>query len=464
MSLDTYYQSPFSSRYGSTQMREIWSEQNKRLAWRKLWVALAEVQQSFGLVTEAQVNDLRQHQDQIDLHRSLEIEEEIQHDLMAEVRAYAEQCKVGGGIIHLGATSVDIKDNTIIHQVSQALDQVEIKLGAVLEELVDLIKQHADTVVIAYTHLQPAEPSTLGYRFSLYAQDLFEDLLELKKIKQTLKGKGFKGAVGTGASYIELVGSDRFDDFESALSERLGFTFYDVVSQTYPRKQDYRLLNALSGIGASIHKLAFDLRVLQVPSIGEWEEPRKDSQVGSSAMPFKRNPILAEKINSLARLLAQYPRVAWDNAAHSLLERTLDDSANRRVILPEAFLAVDELLVTTQRILSGIKLNVKGMKANLETYGPFAAVEIILMALVKAGADRQEMHERLRVLSMAAWRAIQEGQKNPLIPSIKDNEIIKQYLSETVIDQLVDYHKYTGNAEMKAIGFAEKIEAFLAGD
>ena len=295
------YQSPLSWRYASEEMRKIWSETNKRLMWRKLWVALAQTQSEFGLVKPEQVEDLRTHADQVDIPRALEIEAEIHHDLMAEVRTYAEQCSVGKGIIHLGATSMDIEDNADALRLRQSLDLILEKLTGLLDLLAEKMTAYADTPIIAFTHLQPAEPSTLGYRLAFYAQDLLADWQQLSRIRAEIKGKGFKGAVGTGASYAELIGTDQLETFEKRLSQLLDLPFFPVANQTYPRKQDYFVISALAGMGASLYKFAFDLRLLQSPTIGEWSEPFAEKQVGSSAMPFKRNPINAEKINSLAR-------------------------------------------------------------------------------------------------------------------------------------------------------------------
>ncbi len=236
----------------------------------------------------------------------------------------------------------------------------------------------------------------------------------LASLRSNLRGKGFLGAVGTGAAYAELIGLEALPAFQTRLSEQLDLPFFPVATQVYPRKQDYQVVSALAGLGASLYKFAFDLRILQSPPIGEWSEPFGRQQVGSSAMPFKRNPINAEKIDSLARQLAQMPRLAWDNAAHSLLERTLDDSANRRVLLPESCLLVDELLHTTSRVLAGLQIDQAAMLRNLAEYGPFAAIERVLMALGKAGADRQAMHERLRQHALDAWEALRAGQPNPL--------------------------------------------------
>ncbi|MBU1659975.1 MAG: adenylosuccinate lyase [Chloroflexi bacterium] len=455
------YLSPYTWRYSSPEMRRIWSEAHKRRLWRRIWVALAEVQLEFGLVKSAQVADLRAHADQVDMPRALEIESHIHHDLMAEVKTFAGQCPVGGGIIHLGATSVDVKDNATALQIRESLDLVVDCLRDLLGILARKIDRYAATPLMAFTHLQPAEPSTLSYRLAQYAQDLLADWENLARVRSELRGKGFKGAVGTSASYAELLDLENLPKFEALLSKILELPFYPVTTQTYPRKQDYRILTALAGLGASLYKFAFDLRILQSPPIGELAEPFGSQQVGSSAMPFKRNPIRAEKINSLARLLAQFPRTAWDNAAHSLLERTLDDSANRRTILPEAFLIADELLHITKDIVVGLVVDESAMIRNLAIYGPFAATERVLMALGKAGADRQEMHARLRQHSLAAWDAIRTGDPNPLAGLIAHDPEILRYLPEHELRALMDASLYFGDAPRRAAAFVGTINAKL---
>ncbi len=444
------YQSPYSWRYGSEAMRRIWSEHNKRLLWRKIWVALAEAQAEFGLVTPEQVADLKRQAENIDIPRSLEIENEIQHDLMAEIRAFAEQCPVGGGIIHLGATSMDIVDNADALRVKQSLLLLRRALAALILSLLERVEAHAETPIIALTHIQPAEPSTLGYRFSVYAQDLLADWEQISQIDETYLGKGFKGAVGTAAGYVDLVGSENFARFERILSEKLGIKFFPVTTQTIPRKQDLHLMNALASLGASLYKFAFDLRILQSPPFGELSEPFREKQVGSSAMPFKRNPVNAEKINSLARLLAQFPRLAWDNAAHSLLERTLDDSANRRTHLPEAFLVGDELLAVTQRVVGGLVIDEAAIRRNLLAYAPFAATERVMLSAVKNGADRQQAHEIIRQHAMQAWQEIQAGEPNPLEIAISQDAYFRQFLTQEEIHTLFDATRHTGIAADRA--------------
>jgi adenylosuccinate lyase len=457
-SFDTYA-SPFSWRYASPEMRWLWSETSKRLLWRQVWLALAKVQAEFGLVSLEQVNDIEAHIQDINMDRAMEIESQIRHDLMAELRTFAEQCPIGGGVLHLGATSMDIEDNADTLRIRQALNLILPKIRSLLLVLADKIDQYAATPVMAFTHLQPAEPTTLGYRFASYAQDLLADWQNLTQISTSVRGKGFKGAVGTAASYAELFGTDHLSEFESRLSQHLHLPFFDIATQTYPRRQDYIVISALASVGAVLYKFAFDLRILQSPPIGELAEPFGRLQVGSSAMPFKRNPIQAEKIDSLARYLAQMPVVAWNNAAHSLLERTLDDSANRRTLLPEAFLIVDELLQSTQKIIEGLRVNPHAIQRDLDIYGPFASTERLLMALGKAGADRQEMHERLRVHALAAWERVQSGQPNPLLKLLSEEVAFTPYLTSEQILDLLRVEEYVGNAPERARNLATTIRS-----
>lgn len=427
--------SPFTWRYGTEEMRRVWSEAHKRRLWRRIWVALAGAQAEAGLVTAAQVEDLRAHEDQIDWERAQEIEEALRHDLMAEVRTYAEQCPVGGAIIHLGATSMDVEDNADALRLRQALGLIRERLAAALLALAERIDAEADTMMMAYTHIQPAEPTTLGYRLSQYGQDLLEDLGAVDALLPAIRGKGFKGAVGTSASYAHLLEGRGMTpaELEARIMARLDLEAFPVATQTYPRKMDYQILAVLAGIAQSAYKFALDLRLQQSPMFGELAEPFGRQQVGSSAMPFKRNPINSESICSLARYVADLPRAAWDNAAHSMLERTLDDSANRRTLLPEAFLAVDEILSRLRRLVAGLRIGREAIRRNLDTYGPFAATEPLLMALAQAGADRQEMHERIRQCSMEAWAAVQEGRANPLANLLAaDPEIVAHLAPEAV--------------------------------
>jgi len=465
------YLSPFTWRYGSDNMRQVWSETHKRQLWRQLWVALAEAQQTIGLVTQPQVDDLRAHMAKIKIDRAIEIEAEIHHDLMAEVKTFAEQCPVGGGIIHLGATSMDIEDNADALRLRESLDLILSRLMTLLTELAGQIERWAHTPIIAFTHLQPAEPSTLGYRLAQYGFDLLTDLMELRRVRDGIKGKGFKGAVGTSASYQELL--DAFaegkDDapvwnaakFEAQIMAAIGLEPFPVATQTYPRKQDWLVLNSLAGVAGSLYKFAFDLRLLQAPSLGEWAEPFGRHQVGSSAMPFKRNPINAENIDSLARFVASLPRVAWDNAAHSLLERTLDDSANRREVFPTAFLATDEILRRGTRLIRDLRVDESALARNLEKFGTFAATERVLMRAVQAGANRQEMHEIIREHSLTGWAALAEGGANPLPDQLSGDERITKYLNPEQVIALLDATLYVGDAPERALSLANQIKAAL---
>jgi adenylosuccinate lyase len=472
------YLSPFTWRYGSEEMRQIWSEVHKRQLWRRLWVALAEAQQSVGLVSPAQVADLRAHASLIDMARAAAIEAEIHHDLMAEVKTYAEQCPMGGGVIHLGATSMDIEDNADALRLRESLKLVEAKLATLLEALAGQIERWAETPIIAFTHLQPAEPSTLGYRLAQYGFDLLTDLTEVGRVRAGIRGKGFKGAVGTSASYHELLTpafsqsatepaasnevAERATQVEAQIMAVLGLEAFPVATQTYPRKQDWLVVNTLAGIAGSLYKFAFDLRLLQAPSLGEWAEPFGRKQVGSSAMPFKRNPINAENIDSLARFIATLPRVTWDNAAHSLLERTLDDSANRREVLPAAFLATDEILRRATRLVRDLQVDETAIARNLEKYGTFAATERVLMAVVKAGADRQVMHEIIREHSLVAWAEVAAGRANPLPPRLAADEQITRFLPTEQVAYLMDATHYVGDAPLRAKNLAAEIRTKLS--
>lgn len=459
---DTYL-SPMTWRYGSAAMRQVWSEVEKRRLWRRVWLALATAQAEAGLVTPAQVADLAAYVDAVDIDAAHAIEAEIHHDLMAEIRVFAGQATVGGPIIHLGATSQDIEDNADALRLRAALDLILIEVAGLLTELADQIDAYADLVCMAYTHLQPAEPTTIGYRLAQTAQDVLADYTTLKSVRATLRGKGFKGAVGTSASYTELLqGTDTSAaELETRALAELGLTAFPVTTQVYPRKQDWQVLNALAGLAQSVHKFAFDVRVLQSPVFGEWAEPFGRLQVGSSAMPFKRNPIHSEKINSLARYVASLPTVLWHDAATSLLERTLDDSANRRLVLPDAFLATDEIVRTTRRIVRGLRVDTGAITRQLTVYGVFAATERVLMAVVRAGGDRQTTHEVIRRHSLAAWAALQANQPNPLADLLAHDPAITRYLSPEAIQHLLDATAYVGDAAERARRQATEVRLAL---
>lgn len=460
---DTYL-SPSTWRYGSAEMRTIWSERHKRILMRRVWVALATAQHEAGLVSAEQLTDLRAHAADVDIDRALAIERETRHDVMAEIRTYAEQCPIGGGIIHWGATSADVNDNVNALRLREAARLVAQRLRALLVALADKIEATAHTPVMAHTHIQPAEPTTLGYRFAVYAQDVFEDWQDVTRLVATLRGKGFKGAVGTQASYAELLRDTQTtpEAMEARAMAELDLPCFPITTQTYTRRQDLRVMTVLASVGATLHKLAMDFRVLQSPPFGEWAEPFGRKQVGSSAMPFKRNPINMENVCSLARFVAAMPAVAWDNASQAILERSLDDSANRRVMFPEAFLLTDEIVRRMIRVISGMVLDEQAMARNLATYGPFAATERVLMALVAAGADRQTSHEWLREHSLAAWATLREGAaSNPLLGHIVADPRMGRYLTPTQLRALMHADAHTGTAAARALALAAQIRSHL---
>jgi adenylosuccinate lyase len=316
---------------------------------------------------------------------------------------------------------------------------------------------------MGFTHLQPAEPTTVGYRLAQYGQDLLLDWDEVRRVRQGIRGKGIKGAVGTSASYAELLRGYPVTaaDLERRVMEILDLRAFPVTTQTYPRKQDWFVLNALAGLAGSLSKMMLDLRLLQSPPVGEWSEAFHSKQVGSSAMPFKRNPVTAEKINSLGRWVAGLPRLAWDNAALSLLERTLDDSANRRLLFPAAFLALDEMLMASRDVIEKLNVYPEALARNLSRYGTFAAVERLLMALGRAGADRQEMHERLRLSSMEAWAQIGAGGENPLPDLLSADERITAYLPASEVRALLNAGTYVGDAPQRAQALAAEIRVVV---
>lgn len=453
------YQSPFSTRYGSKEMRTLWSEHARRVIWRRIWIAVAEVQSVAGLISEGQLEELVENAHAIDLKRASEIEAEIGHDLVAEIRTFAEQCPTGGEVLHWGLTSEDVKDNGEVIRQRTALGILIRQLRDLLLAFAVKIEEHADLVVMGYTHLQPAEPTTLGYRLGMYAQDLMNCLDALIRLHASLKGKGIRGAVGTAAPFVELFEGTEMDaeTFEDEVMGRLGIQSHLVSAQTYPRVQDYWLLSSLSGLAATLHKFAFDLRIQQSQGFKTVSEPFGEKQVGSSAMPFKRNPIAAEKVCSLARGVASSTSVAWANASNSLLERTLDDSANRRSSIPEAFLACDEMLRTCSKIVTALEIEYEEITRTLQYYGPFSATERLLSALVRAGANRQEMHEAIRKHSMRAWGALRSGEKNPLIDTLCTDTTILAFLQPTRVRELMEIDSYVGLAPERARAIASQI-------
>ncbi|MCP5094295.1 MAG: adenylosuccinate lyase [Chloroflexi bacterium] len=456
---DTFI-SPFTWRYGSVEMRQIWSEVHKRRLMRRVWVALATAQHRAGLVTAVQLTDLQTHAENIDIDRALEIEKETRHDVMAEIRTFAEQCQDGGGIIHWGATSADITDNVDVLRMKEAAVLLQNGLKTLLMHLVRRIEETAVLPTMAHTHIQPAEPTTLGYRFAVYAQDLLNDYLSLQYLIANLRGKGLKGAVGTQASYDELLHDVEMDaqEMEAIAMAELDLPYFPIATQTYTRQQDLRIQQVLAGIASSLHKFALDFRVLQSPPFGEWAEPFGKKQVGSSAMPFKRNPINTENICSLARYVAGLPAVAWDNASQAILERSLDDSANRRLFQAEGFLATDELIRRAIRIVAEMVIDETAVARNMATYGPFAATERVLMAVVAAGGSRQDGHEWIREASLQAWEALRESKPNPLVELLSNDERILHYLSAEQVHALMDATAHTGTAVNRARRMAQSVK------
>ncbi len=458
MKYDTYA-SPFSWRYGRAELRALFSEEQRRKLWRQVWVALAQAQSTHGLVSQEELADIIAHAGDIDIEAALEIEREIHHDLMAEIRVFASQAKIGGGKLHLGSTSMDIEDTVETYRLRRALSLVGAAIDELLQGFAEKIREHADVVCMAFTHLQPAEPTTLGYRLAVYAQDLLIDRENLRFVFDNLTAKGLRGAVGTSASYEQLLnGSGSSAGMERAVLERFGLDAREVSTQTYPRKLDYLLLTALAGVGASLSKFAADIRILSSPEFGEVFEPFGRSQVGSSAMPFKRNPILCERVDSLARLLPAYADVAWQNAATNYLERTLDDSANRRTILPEAFLCTDEIVQLAKRVVTGMRVDTLRIAQNLRTYGPFAGTESVLMEGVRAGGDRQELHEVLRSAAMESWSAIAQGKDNPLGRLLTEEQELTSRVDPAEIRRMLDPSKHIGTAAERARKLAERID------
>jgi adenylosuccinate lyase len=446
---DTFL-SPFTWRYGSKEMRNLFSERGRRGTWRSIWLELARAEEKSGLMTKSELSAItsKASEKYVDIAGAHELERKIRHDLMAELRTFAEQVGKGGGKLHLGATSMDIEDNADALTFRNALGLILTRLVNCLEAAREKVVEYEATVCMAWTHLQPAEPTTLGYRFANYAQDLLIDIQFLEMVRDNfLRGKGMKGAVGTSASFGKLLGDDnRSRQLEERVMEALGLDFFTVSTQTYPRKVDYLLLSCLASIAASCHKFGLDLRVLQSPGFGEMSEPMEELQVGSSAMPFKKNPVTAERMCSLARLVAAFPPVAFTNASNNVLERTLDDSANRRVAIPEAFLALEECLMVYERLMRGLRVYPAMIEKNLEKFGPFAGTEALMMKLVEKGGDRQRLHEMIRLESFAAWEDVMKDKPNPLAKMLAQNGEISSKLKPAEVRKLLDPRHHTGDA------------------
>lgn len=446
------YLSPLTWRYGSDVMRKIFSEKHKYELWRKIWIALAEAQYEAGLVSKEELADLKKYEKDIDIEKIFELEKDTKHDVVAAIREFAGKAKIGGGKIHLGATSMDIVDNADMVKIQEALEIVEKKVVVILNLLADKIEEYSDFPCLGYTHLQPAEPTTVGYRLSFYAQDLLTAYEFIQFAKKTIKGKGMKGAVGTAASYKELLKdkSITVDQLELKVMKSLGIEAVLISGQVYPRLYDFIVLNALAMVTLALAKFAGDLRILQSPLYGEWSEPFGKKQVGSSAMPFKKNPISSENICSLARFVATLPQVTSENATLSYLERTLDDSANKRIVIAEAFLTTDQILITAEKIISGLVINKERVSFNLNQYASFASSELIILEAVKKGANRQELHEVLRNISMIAWADIQKGKENPMMKLLAADKLISRYLNKNQLEKLMEVETHIGDAPVRA--------------
>lgn len=449
------YTSPLSERYASKEMQYIFSPDKKFRTWRKLWIALAETEKELGLdITDEQIEELKAHADDINYDVAKEREKVVRHDVMSHVYAYGKQCPKAKGIIHLGATSCYVGDNTDIILMSEALEIVRKKLINVIAELAKFADEHKNLPTLAFTHFQPAQPTTVGKRATLWMQEFMMDLEDLEYVKGSLKLLGSKGTTGTQASFLELFDGDQetIDKIDPMIAKKMGFeTCYPVSGQTYSRKVDTRVVNVLAGIAASAHKMSNDIRLLQ--HLKEIEEPFEKTQIGSSAMAYKRNPMRSEIIASLSRYVmvdAMNPAIT---SATQWFERTLDDSANKRLSVPEGFLAIDGILDLCLNVVDGLVVYPKVIEKRLMSELPFMATENIMMDAVKAGGDRQELHERIRELSMEAGRNVKEkGLDNNLLELIAADPAFNLSLEE--LQKTMDPAKYVGRAPVQ-------VEAYL---
>ena len=447
------YQNPLITRYASRELVRLWSPQSVHSTWRRLWVALAEAEQELGLaISAAQVAELQAAVDDIDFARASQHERELRHDVMAHVHAYGDRCPSARGIIHLGATSCYVTDNTDLILFRQSLHTLRDRLVAVIDALADFAARHRDLACLAYTHLQPAQPTTVGKRAALWCYDLVLDLEEIESRLDKLRFRGTKGTTGTQASFLQLFDGDhaKVEALDRLVARKLGFdSVLPVTGQTYPRKIDAQILAALSGIAQSAHKAATDLRLLQ--SFKEIEEPFEEKQIGSSAMAYKRNPMRSERICGLARFVMSLSSSAEQTAAVQWMERTLDDSANRRLTMPQAFLGIDAVLILYRNVAEGLVVYPEVIARRLEAELPFMATESILMAAVAAGGDRQDLHERIRLHSHAAARQVKElGQDNDLIERLSQDPAF----SKIQLDDVLNSAKYVGRAP-------EQVDAFI---
>lgn len=444
-------------------MSYIFSDEKKFSTWRKLWVALAKSEKELGLnISDEQIEALEKNIYNIDFEMASLIEREFRHDVMAHVHTYGAQCSLAKPIIHLGATSAFVGDNTDIIQMKEALELIRIKLINVMNELSSFAIKYKDLPTLGYTHFQPAQLTTVGKRASLWLQDLYFDFCDLEYVLNGLKLRGAKGTTGTQASFLSLFDGDHFKvaELDRLIAEKMGFEgSYDVTGQTYSRKIDVRVTNILSGIAQSLHKMTNDFRLLQ--SLKEIEEPFESHQIGSSAMAYKRNPMRSERIASLARFIINTSHSTEDTASTQWFERTLDDSANKRLTIPQSFLGCDAILTIAVNIFKGVIVNEKVIKKHIDEELPFMATENIIMESVKRGGDRQDLHEEIRVLSMEASEQVKKyGRKNDLIERmIKSDKIM---LSEEEIHNIIDPTKFTGRSALQVEEFITgKIEPIL---
>ena len=454
MSTDRYV-SPLSERYASKEMQYIFSPDKKFRTWRKLWIALAETEMELGLpITQEQIDELKAHQDDINYDVAKAREKEVRHDVMSHVYAYGCQCPKAKGIIHLGATSCYVGDNTDIIIMTEALKLVHKKLINVLNELAAFADKYKDLPTLAFTHFQPAQPTTVGKRATLWMQEFCLDLEDLEYVISTMKLLGSKGTTGTQASFKELFEGDeeKINKIDPIIAEKMGFReCYPVSGQTYSRKVDTRVLNVLAGIAASAHKMSNDIRLLQ--HLKEVEEPFEKSQIGSSAMAYKRNPMRSERIASLSRYVIVDALNPAITSATQWFERTLDDSANKRLSIPEGFLAIDGILDLCLNVVDGLVVYPKVIYKHMMAELPFMATENIMMDAVKAGGDRQELHERIRELSMEAGKNVKvNGEENNLLELIAADPAFGLSLED--LKKTMEPSRYVGRAP-------EQVDAFL---
>ena len=457
MSTDRYV-SPLSERYASKEMQYIFSPDMKFRTWRRLWIALAETEKELGLnITQEQIDELKAHAEDINYDVAKERERQVRHDVMSHVYAYGVQCPKAKGIIHLGATSCYVGDNTDIIVMTEALKLVKKKLVNVIAELSAFADKYKDQPTLAFTHFQPAQPTTVGKRATLWTQEFLLDLEDLEYVLGTMKLLGSKGTTGTQASFLELFYGDQetIDKIDPMIAEKMGFKeCYPVSGQTYSRKVDTRVANILAGIAASAHKMSNDIRLLQ--HLKEVEEPFEKSQIGSSAMAYKRNPMRSERIASLSRYVMVDALNPAITSATQWFERTLDDSANKRLSIPEGFLAIDGILDLCLNVVDGLVVYPKVIEKHMMAELPFMATENIMMDAVKAGGDRQELHERIRELSMEAGKTVKvEGKDNNLLELIAADPAFNLSLED--LQRSMDPKKYIGRAKEQTERFVNTV-------